>query len=302
MIDFILTIGIINGLSLSVALFTIKNGNQLATKIFGLIVLLISLIILETLLIELDVHKTFPYFLRSTDGFLLLILPALYFYALLATETKSKLQKQDLIHLLPFLLFTLWLTPYYFSIDDRLTSPNQEETAILGYIKGAFALVYFPLSIRHVGKFRSKSSEQLLPSVNLKNVKWFYYTLLSLIVVGVISLGIFILEVNDISVPGPDSDITAGILLTLIFHVCGFALIRNPYILLGTKEIKSVQSKKELTRSKYQTSPLSSSQLQQYLDQLIFQMEHEKVYRNSELELKGLEELTGIKSYYIQKF
>lgn len=299
MIDVILTIGVINGLTLAVALFTIKNGNPRATKVFGLIVLLISLMILESLLIRLQVQQVFPYFLRSTDGFLLIVLPALYFYALVATETKSNMEKLDWMHLLPFLLFTFWLIPDYLSMSDAQTQANDpQETAILGYIKGLSAIVYFPLSIGHIVKFR-KSTKRQLPAVNLRNVEWFYYTLISLFIIGITSLGIFTLEVNNISIPGPDSDTTAGILLTLAFHINGLVLIRNPYILWGPEQIKSVQSQDDSSRIKYRTSPLSSSQLQEYLDQLIFQMEHQKVYRNPELELKQLEEVTGIRSYYI---
>lgn len=298
-IDIVLTIGVINGLTLTIALFTIKNGNPLATKVFGLIVLLISLIILESLLIKLQFHLVFPYFLRSTDGFLLVMMPALYFYALLATETKTKIHKLDWLHLVPFLLFTVWLIPDYLAVSDKIQPQiDAQEIAILGYIKALSALLYFPLAVGHIFKFQKISTNNQLPAINLKNIKWFYYMLISLIIIAGISLFVFVLEVNEISIPGPDSDITAGILLTVAFQINGLVLIRNPYILWNSDKLKTLQSG-ENSGIKYRTSPLSSSQLQEYLDQLIFQMEHKQVYRNPDLELKQLEEITGIKSYYI---
>lgn len=300
MIEIVLSIGVINGLILGILLLTIKNGNPVATKVFGLVVLLISLMILENLLIIMGLHQTFPHFLRSTDGLFLLMLPALYLYGLLATETKSNIGKKDILHLLPFVLFTFLLMPFYLlSGEEKLAYDNQNEIAVLGYVKAVSAFVYFPLTALHVIRFRKRLSVGHLPTNNLQNVQWFYRMMILLIVIGTVSFVIFTFENIGIHFSGLDSDTVTSMLLTLTFYVNGFVLIRNPYILWGPSQFSKAPERIDGEKSKYRNSPLTHAQMKEFLALLTDQMESHQVFKNSELSPKDLEELTGIKSHYI---
>ena len=301
MITTILIIGVLNGLTLGVLLVTIRNGNPTATKMFGFILVLIALLILESLLIQTNVHLSFPHLLRTTDGVFLLILPALYFYAQLATGSKKRLEKVDLLHILPFLLFTFFLIPYY-SLDGSTkltyTESNNNEIAILGYLKALSGIIYFTLTTVHIMRFRKNVKENQLPPTNFQNVSWFFRILMLLIAIGLISLISFTLENLGITLL-VDSDTTSSLLLTMGFYVNGFVLIRNPYILWDRDQTELSLSKKKDSKPKYRHSPLTNEQMGKYLQILLRQMKENKAYKNKDLNPKTLEEITGIKSYYI---
>ncbi len=296
MITIILSAGAINGLVIGITLLSVRTGNVLATRIFGCILILISLLILETLLSQIGFHRTFAHYLRSTDGLLLLILPLLYLYAVIATETKSRLTWYDGLHLIPFVTFTIALIPYYLLDGEaKLTYTDPDQVALLAYLKAGVAFIYFPMVARHVWQFLKKSKAHTLPPSNLRNVQWFYRVLLLLMVIGASSLIFFTLETLGLGPFYLDSDVFTSILLTLAFYVNGLILISNPFTQWGTRQFRQTNTRK----SKYSNSPLSEKEHQHYLSLLMDHMEKQQAFKDPELSPKDLEQRTGIKSHYI---
>ncbi len=296
-IEIVLSLGVINGLTLATVLVGLKNGNPIATRLFGFALFLISLIILEDLLKRLGIHQSFPHIISSTDGLFLLILPSLYLYGILSTEERKHLRKKDLLHLLPFLMFTIILMPFY-SLDGDLKFSQRDDTevAVLGYLKAFSALIYFPITLSNVIRFKKKAGKDQLPPNNYQNVLWFYRVLILMVIIGVFSLTIFTLGNLGVTLMF-DSDIISSLLLTLAFYFNGFVLIKNPYILWGPEGI--IPGEVQIRKSQYKNSPLSEKQLQGYLETLTREMVESKSFRNADLTPKELEKLTGIKSHYI---
>ncbi len=298
MIEVILSVGVINGLTLGVLLMVINNGSPVATRLYGMVLATMALIILETLLIKLGLQFDFPHFLRSTDTLFLLMLPALYLHALLITERKRKLTKWDLLHLIPFLGLSMSLIPFY-SLDgaSKLSYQNSTEVAISGFFKGVVGIMYFTLTLVHMIKVRRGGMLRSIPMANRQNVTWFYRVLLSLIASGTLSLLLFTLQTLGFQLP-IDSDTFVSILLTVIFYIHGFVLLRNPYLLWGTSEFQ--RPVEEATpKPQYRTSPLSANELEIHLGKLMEAMRSQGAFKDPQLSPKSLEDLTGIRAHYI---
>lgn len=303
MTEIILAVGVLNGFVLGAVLFTLRNGRESATRLFGFILILIALIILENLLIVMGGHLTFPHLLRTTDGLILLLFPSIYLYSILVTEKGRVLDKSDLLHVVPFVLFTMGLIPYY-TLDGeaKIRYTDSDNIILFGYLKAISGLVYFPLSLRRVIKFKRGIKKEELPNNNYDNINWFYRVLLTLCLIAIVSLLSFTLESLG-SNRFTESDTLTSILLTATFYANGFVLIRNPFILWGTKEINYAQERlvqsEKASKRKYKNSPLTQAQQQEYLSLLISIMEKDEVYTNPVLSPLDLQQLSGIKSQYI---
>ncbi len=123
LIVIVLIVGAINGIAISFVLLTLKNANPLATRIFGSVVLLFSLLIVEELAGYLQFTRIYPHIIGLGDGLILIIGPLLFLYALVITDRKKRLQLIDLLHLAPFAL----ITPM---IPNKITATNTESVDI----------------------------------------------------------------------------------------------------------------------------------------------------------------------------
>lgn len=90
LIVIVLIVGAINGIAISFVLLTLKNANPLATRIFGSVVLLFSLLIVEELAGYLQFTCIYPHIIGLGDGLILIIGPLLFLYALVITDRKKK--------------------------------------------------------------------------------------------------------------------------------------------------------------------------------------------------------------------
>ena len=112
-VSLVLIIGAMNGLILGGLLWNVKNANQLATKIFSLVIVIFALLIADELIDYLDLELRYPHLTSVSDGFILIINPLLLLYAYLITERKKGLVKRDLVHAIAFLTFLAYMAPFY---------------------------------------------------------------------------------------------------------------------------------------------------------------------------------------------
>lgn len=167
----LMALGFVNGLILGGILMNIKSKNTLATKLFAWVVLLFALSIGQELMEILGLHYQFPHILSSTDGFLLLIFPLLYLYALIIMGKKQRLIKKDLLHTLPFLAFTIHLLPYYSLTGyEKLNFQHNINFELLAYLKAIPIIIYLLLTSL---LFFESSSNDIISNMTLP-VLWVY--------------------------------------------------------------------------------------------------------------------------------
>ncbi len=108
----VLVAGAVQGACLAILLFT-RRQNKLANKLLCLLMLLLSC---QTVLVAFDTRDFFLAFPHlSKVGWLLpsLFGPLIYLFTAKLTSERPALLKKDLLHLVPFVLFLLYLLPCY---------------------------------------------------------------------------------------------------------------------------------------------------------------------------------------------
>ena len=88
-----------------------KKGDQKESRFLALLVLVVSLSILGPVMGITGYYRDMPYFIRVAEPLALLFGPLLYYY--ISVLCTGRLPKLFYLHLLPFILYTGSLTPFY---------------------------------------------------------------------------------------------------------------------------------------------------------------------------------------------
>ena len=304
-VELILTIGAFNGLLIGAILFSLKNANRTATVIFGLIVFLFALLVVE----ELAEYKRwvfeYPRLLNIADSFSLLISPLILLYALLITERKKKLKSLDLLHLLPFLAFVLYLIPFYLLPDQqKLDRINYDPTGVVNGLKALVTAAYIFGTLGYMIHFVRLRKWRVFPQNNFQNIRWFLGLLVSLGVLGLLVIILTILFNRGVAMPF-DPDTFSVLFISFLFYAMSVKLMRNPFLFWNLKELEAASKvhfeKPSAEKKGYQTSPLKAEDKELYLQKLKTVMDESKPYLNPELSPTDLEALSQVKAYYISQ-
>jgi len=304
-VELILTIGAFNGFLIGIILMTMKNANRTATVIFGVIVLLFALLVVE----ELAEYKgwvfQYPRLLNIADSFSLLIAPLIWLYAVLITEKKKKLGKWDLFHFIPFLAFIGYLLPYYFMPDQmKLQRLNYDPSGWVNGVKAFVTAVYIFYSLWYMVRFVRLRKGKDFPENNRQNIYWYRGLLVALASLGVLVLVLTILFNSDVALP-LDPDTFSVLFISFLFYALSVRLMRNPFLFWNLQELEAASQayfvKPEPPSTRYKTSPLQPNDMEQYLQKLRAIMGEQEPYLNPALSPADLEALSGIKAYYISQ-
>ena len=296
----LLAFGFVNGIILGGILMNLKNANPLATKLFAWIAILFALSIGQELIEILGLHHQFPHILSSTDGFILLIYPLLYLYALIIMGKKRKLVRKDLFHALPFLVFTIHLIPYYtLSGYEKLNFQHSINFALLAYLKAIPIIIYLILITRLC--LKSSSNNKRAPNNNNVNILWFKIFIFLMIALGIFSLILCTFENYGYRLSF-DSDTISSSLLSVIIYSYSFLLIKKPFMLLGITRFP-LNTKQIMASSpiRYRNSPLSFEAQNKYLDKIKQVMAIKKLYLNPNLSPIQLAEIANLKPHYLSQ-
>lgn len=300
-----LILGAINGLVIGITLLTLKNGNLIATRIYGVNVLLLGIMIFEEFAQSMLVQFRYPHLMSLGDGLLLIVAPLVYLYTLFILEKKKKLVLNDLIHGLPFLLFTLVLMPFYLQTADyKLEHTNYDPTGLISACKGLIAFSYFFASLYHIIKITKKKNKEEFPVNNLKNILWHKRLLVTVLIVSLLALFLDSLWRNGIKMQ-LDPDTIIALLTSILVYINSIILIRNPFLLWKAPDFpeKGIElvNKKLSIRKKYKTSPLTDEDLKRNINILLEVMDQKKPYLNPNFTPRDLELITKIKVYYLSQ-
>lgn len=102
----------IQGIFLSIELVGRKKGNRPANKMLSIFVLSFSVAILGTVLGGTGWYNKLPHLIRIGDPFIFLLGPALFLY--IVNLKNGFWHPLYLIHFLPFVLYLIYISPFYF--------------------------------------------------------------------------------------------------------------------------------------------------------------------------------------------
>ncbi len=281
-LSFILLLGAIHGVFLSIVLVTLKNTRTLANRLLALILIMFSTIIIVHALFHQeadhnltkafseDYHLiTSPYIF---DTLALMIGPLTYYYFKAIVDPKFTFQKGRLIHFIPaivcfaVLLTIAMITGGTFPGGDRISSVF---LVIRGFVFVQF-LFYIILMVRY-------GYEKVWATKNLDlgggTVQWLSVLIASYVVIWSVAI---LLSMTD---AGNETWNYVWVISSVLIYACGYLGLRQPGVFQGT-----LPSKPE-PEEKYKKSILSVEKADEYVRKLRDIMDQERPYLNAELSL-----------------
>lgn len=227
-----------------------------------------------------------PHLLGTTYPFVFLAGPAFYFFIRSYAKPSFTFRNKHLIHLVPFLLVSIWMVPTYLtSIDEKLNvityyyelAPinglswlewlylNLHAVVILAYVISALFYTY------------NQSSQPL------KKFCWLF-----------LELAILYLVLQSGLILSGTSLITSEIILSILMAL---VILLTSYWVLDIKQLIPVISQ----LGKYQTSPLSEEKSISIQHALIKAMEEQELYLNPRLKIADMAHVLQVPSHHLSQ-
>ncbi len=228
-------------------------------------------------------YNYFPHMFHLGVTFVLLAAPSFYFYVRSTAYSDFRLRKTDLLHLLPFVVVTL-----YYGFAFHFHSGTMKRALLIGnpylatwawiafnVITFSQLFVYNIAGIRVLKQYRAAIREEYSSVQNI-NLSWLNLVLYAFLVAWLTSVAAFVARFFT-----PVNDELIGTLnLTaffIFFNIIFYKALMQPEIFSGVEE-----------KQKYQSSKLTAAEADSYLAALQSHMEEKKPYLNPTISLRDL--------------
>lgn len=254
---------------------------------------------------------TFPHSREFTMTLPLLFGPLFYGYALFITKRKFRLAWPDSLHLLPFVVSTIYFAPYYLQRGtDKLSGALPGlggwafEVDALTIFKGLHLFAYLFLTVPILRGYLIIQRQSDAEEASYRHILWSKRLLYSMIGGALGIYGLISLSAMGINVM--ESDAFGSLFMALLTYLFAFVALKYPTAFIGVSAFKDIQQTlaKNATsppQLKYQRSTLDAEQKKGYLDTLLAYMELEHPYLNPRLSLQDLAEATSLPTHTISQ-
>ncbi len=319
-IQIVLYLGAIQGLLLSIFLFSIK-ANKISNKLLGLLTLFWGIIIGTFALQSEGLYTQFPHLLRVFSQLLFLIFPLLFLQVKYLISKHSHFERSDLLHLIPWLLMIILNFGFYISSAEEKLILSRNDTlyyqviAILSEeIIAIQGVVYSILGLKMLSKYERKIKDYQ-SNIDKMILKFQYIGIsLSLFawIIGIIGIHLefFHVEINL------DLFIFVYLTLVLIIYVISYSALKSPEIYkLDESQIKVMFRKNQDNKPSGNDKPIAvktivetSDKVDQFSDDPIAEeinnklldfIDTEKPYLNPELSLQELADNVEVKRHHL---
>lgn len=305
---FLVLIGAVQGLFLSFALFFKKEKHGKFLSIF----LFLFTIELFTEFLAIDVKSNadltyfnIPFFLLENAIFLLYG-PVFYFYVSFITAEKEKLKRKDLLHFIPFAIFSLILIGIFIHIAlTGIENLNKSEdtkgeiifstiTNILFYLQ---VLVYIYFSRKAMNRYK-KRILQNLSDIHKISCRW-----LSILIYAIsfVWAATFFSTICSIAFKETAANIALNIFfvaVVIIFFSIGYFILLMPDVYGKIhSEFKEDSTKNE----KYRKNFIDDKKKREYISKINKAINEDKLYLESEITIRQFSESAEIPSHHISQ-
>ncbi|WP_284179298.1 AraC family transcriptional regulator [Rhabdaerophilum sp. SD176] len=250
--------------------------------------------------------------------FVMLLGPAVFFYArALVSPSIVQLQRKDWRHLLPFFISiptVLLLMIFASNGSIEQGSPAFSQGAVIIYASLSLTLIalfivatswYVIRIVRLLARYR-RSRFDYFSSLQGRSLTWFEWMIGALTVIWVINV-VILLDDTLIGALGFSNDLEAGIEAAWVY-VFSLMVLWQPAIFTPrpAKEFDPQDSADQLDdrqsgATKYSRSGLDKERIQRIRQKLDRSMSDEKLYRNHNITLRNLSDITIIPENYISQ-
>jgi AraC-like DNA-binding protein len=302
----ILYVGAVQGLLLSVFLFSIRT-NKISNRLLALLTLSWGIVLLTFALIDKGLYEKIPHLLLSVDQLIFLFFPLLYLQVKYLLENHIKFHRLDLFHFLPFFLSILFNVEFFLLSGEEKLYVKDNSTPYFNIVEiisneviALQGIVYSILSIRMIRSYQKKIKD--FESTLDKSIIKVLYAGISLIlfswIIGTVGLNLEYLNVNI----GFNYFVYTYLILVMVIYIISYAAVKSPEtfkmdidtIRDHSLTIKTLIPKRHIIideNKDHQTNTedkIEDPVQHEINDQLISYMEKEKPYLNTELSLPEL--------------
>ncbi|OHD05629.1 MAG: hypothetical protein A2086_00055 [Spirochaetes bacterium GWD1_27_9] len=298
--SFLIVAGAIQGIFLSIILFTRKNGNKKANIVLAIILLLFSISITHTL-IFINTHFLLPNSTKIGEPFQLLFGQLFYIYVNYLIFPDFKLKPKYLLFLLPFLIFFIFIFAYYtyFFIQNDLT--NRIINVIIWIFilinNWTFLILSYRIIIRH-----QKTIKQNFSNIDKINLEWLKYFIKFLALCYIIYFLLIPILVHQVD-PSTHFNKLVIFILSILIYGIGYKSLTQPEIFNGINEIviiKEIEISSK-TSKKYEKSSLSDLEIEEGMKKLEKLIETKKLFKDPELTLSDLAKELDISTHNLSQ-
>jgi AraC-like DNA-binding protein len=288
-------VGAAQGLLLTLALLTVKGGNETANRILAALTLTISIVVGGAVLVTTNYVFVFPQLSRLHHPFVFLAGPLLFLYIRALTTGEKTIAKKDFFHFVPFTLCLLYLLPYYFQgraakLASLYAEFNEQSLGEWYYIRSALFifqfLIYLLAIIAILLKYRRTVTNDESPSERVILFKLRFFVIASVI----LWAGAILRLIFDESA---SSNLLVPLGASILVYVMGYLEMTKTERVIGPKELAPSK--------KYEKSSLTPDRSQRYLEKLIQFMEAEKPYIDGSLTVQKLAEKLSISTPHLSQ-
>lgn len=280
---------------LGIFLITHKKGNRRNNALLGTLFLLISWNMGD---ITLKMNNQVLYWdvlQKLDDGFFLLYGPLIYLYTKGVVFRDFKLSRAQLLHLLPYLLFTFSLLYSTYLIPTTSEDILERELPWQFYLVSGLIYVHFffylALSFRSLQKYREviRNKYSLIDRINLE---WLSVMIKTFGILSLVSLVHNFMPLTKIKT------LFMITLIVLLFFIFYFVIkvilraLRQPEIFAGIEQKET---------SKYEGSNLTREQIESIKDRLLDFVRVEKPYLNPQMSIAELSEKLSVSPKHLSQ-
>lgn len=188
--SFFLLVGALQSFLLSIVFFLKKNDNRKSQMIFGVILLIFTIILFDHSLRLSELYKNFPYGLYISDSLWYLLAPLIWFY-IKSRFGNFRFKLKDVIHFVPFVSFVIIYRRLLIAnpdlkviiLENYLSNNSIHSTKVKIFILIMMIqiLVYLLMSLFHLLRYEKKyklnySNNKLNHLITLKRIILFFLT------------------------------------------------------------------------------------------------------------------------------
>ncbi|WP_207497036.1 helix-turn-helix domain-containing protein [Aridibaculum aurantiacum] len=200
----------------------INTNKGVAQRVLAALVLAMSIAILGPAMGLAGYYVLLPHFIRVGDPLVFVFGPLLFIY--ICCLTRGQLPKKWLLHFLPFLLYVLYLLPFYaMSGDDKIAYVERlfadktmnTETMVVQFVRTVHVTIYMLASLQLVVAFQKQIKDNFsnIEKVTLATVSRLLKLFLAVAVVGTCTfIASFFTSINIVFINGLIS-LTVGIVI-----------------------------------------------------------------------------------------
>lgn len=299
--EIVLLLGVIQGIILSVILFTLKS-NQPANRFLGTAMFFLSVEIFYLFISRTGLLDYIFYLIPVLFSLPFIHVPFLFIYVKELTTEKSN-EKQKLLHFIPLMLCLLFISGLYIWNDSdaaellkNIHNDNLLFTHVVNNLKPVYAVVYVFSMLIYIRRHNRKLKDSF-SNLDKVNLKWLRNFTIGIIVITTI------LVIQNISefIYNETSVLQIYLFISIVFliYLIGYYGLKQPEIF--NQNTLGKTAKQNENNIKYRKSGLTDITANEYLNKLLRYMETEKPYLKGSLTLQELADNCGISIHHLSE-